>query len=191
MVDTADTKPRRTWWLIAIGFAIFWVVYLAAFGPRRRAALESSGTKEKADYTWALTDLADRPASLSRFKGKAVFLNVWATWCGPCVSELPSIAKLASDPRLKDKNIAFVCVSIDDSAAAVSRFLEDKGWPMIFLRAGAGRVPSVFYSDGIPATFVIAPDGRIAAVEIGAVDWHEPRVVAFLEKLAASEPAAR
>ena len=53
---------------------------------------------------------------------------------------------------------------------------------MTFLRAET--LPPVFQSDGIPTTFVIAADGRIAASEVGAVDWHEPRVVSFLEKLA-------
>ena len=69
----------------------------------------------------------------SRFKGKTVFLNIWATWCGPCVGEMPSIARLAENPRLKGKNIEFVCVSTDDSTDKVVRFLRGKNWPMTVL----------------------------------------------------------
>ena len=83
-----------------------------------------------------------------------MFLNVWATWCGPCVQEMPSIARLADDPRLKGKDIAFVCVSIDQSSAAVRTFLEGRPWRMSFFRAE--DIPPVFSTDGIPATYIIA-----------------------------------
>ncbi|HKI16728.1 MAG TPA: TlpA disulfide reductase family protein, partial [Isosphaeraceae bacterium] len=158
--------------------------YLALFGPRRGAELENSGTGQPADFSWIVHDLNDRPVSFSTFQGKTIFLNIWATWCGPCVAELPSIARLARDPRLANKGVAFVCVSTDESSQAVSRFLKDKDWPMTFLRTEQGKIPPVFYSEGIPATFLIGSDGKIAAVQIGSVEWDEPRVVAFLEKLA-------
>ena len=117
MIDQAREKtPARTWWLVAAAFAVFWVAYLAFFIPRRRADLEHSGTDQPADYSWAIMDLNDRPVSFSAFQGRPVFLNIWATWCGPCVAELPSIARLAQ-PKLAGKKVAFVCVSTDDSAA--------------------------------------------------------------------------
>ena len=102
---------------------------------------------------------------------------------------MPSIDKLARNPRLQGKNIEFVCVSTDESTEAVRQYVAGKNWSMTILRTD--KVPSVFYSDGIPATFVIAPDGRIAAFEVGAADWNEPHVVEFLEKLAAPPGAAR
>jgi len=176
------TKSNRTWLYLAAGFAVFWVLYLAFFGPRHRAVLENSGMSQPATYDWSLLDLDDRPVAFSRFKGKPVFLNIWATWCGPCVGEMPSIAQLAQEPRLRGKNIEFVCVSTDESSDVVRRFLQGRNWNMTFLRAD--KLPPLFSTEGIPATFLIAADGRIAASEVGAVDWHEPRVVSFLEKLA-------
>jgi len=168
------------------------MLYLALFAPGRRgggrALLENSGMSEPAAYDWSLVDKDDKPVSFSRFKGKTLFLNLWATWCGPCIGEMPSIARLARDPRWKDMNIEFVCVSIDSSTDVVRRFLDGKDWTMIFLRAA--KLPPVFDSEGIPATFLIAADGRIAASEVGAADWSEPRVVAFLEKLAGSSSRA-
>ena len=128
---------------------------------------------------------------LSRFKGKTIFLNVWATWCGPCVQEMPSIAALAKNPRLKDRGVEFVCVSVDDSSRTVRQFLEGRDWSMTFLRIGSGPTPAVFATDGIPATFLIDPNGRIAATTVGAAQWNEPEVVDFIEKLSAAGAQAR
>ena len=100
--------------------------------------------------------------------------------------EMPSIARLAEDPRLQGKGIEFVCVSVDDSSDTVRRFLKDRSWRMTFLRAE--RLPGVFSTDGIPATFVIAPDGKIAAARVGAEQWDNARVVAFLEKVSKIAP---
>jgi thiol-disulfide isomerase/thioredoxin len=188
-IPEGPSRGTRAWWYVASGFVIFWAIYVTFFGPRRRALLENTGMSQPAEYNWSVHDLDDRPVAFSQFKGKPVFLNIWATWCGPCVHEMPSIARLAENPRLKGKDIQFVCLSTDDSSAAVRRFIEGKNWTMTFLRAD--RLPSVFSTEGIPATFMIAADGRIAASEIGSADWSEPHVVEFLEKLASSPAAAR
>ena len=186
----ADTKPRpdRSWLIIALVFLGFWVVYLTFFAPGNRRPLEGSGIDLPADYNWKLEDLSEQPVPFSRFKGKTVFLNIWATWCGPCVGEMPSIARLAENPRLKGKNIEFVCVSTDDSTDTVVRFVRDKNWPMTVLRAQS--LPPVFPTEAIPATYIITPGGRIVAAEVGANDWDKADVVAFLEKAATKpEPA--
>jgi thiol-disulfide isomerase/thioredoxin len=177
----APDPSHRIWLFVALAFVAFWGAYLSFFGPRRRALLEGSGMSQPAAYEWSLLDLNDQPVSFARFKGKPVFLNVWATWCGPCVSEMPSIARLARDPRFKAKHIEFVCVSVDASARPVRRFLEGRDWTMTFLRSE--KLPAVYETEGIPATFVIAPSGRIAAFEVGAADWDQPRVAEFLLKL--------
>ena len=188
-MDSPRKGSNRTWMLIAVAFCLFWGVYLWLFGPRPRAArLEDSGGGRVESYGWALLDLDDKPAPFARFRGKPVFLNIWATWCGPCVQEMPSIARLADDPRLKEKGVAFVCVSIDQSSVSVRRFLEGRHWRMNFFRAE--DIPPVFSTDGIPATYIIAPDGRIAASQVGSARWDTPEVVELLEKLAAmAKPA--
>jgi thiol-disulfide isomerase/thioredoxin len=180
-------KPERIWMLIALAFIVFWILYLALLGPRRSVqSLEDSGMSRPADFDWTVLDLKDEPVQFSRFKGKTVFLNIWATWCGPCVQEMPSIARLAEDPRLQGKGIEFVCVSTDDSSKTVRRFLEGRSWGMTFLRAQ--ELPAVFSTEGIPATFIIAPNGRIAAAQVGSDRWDTPRVVAYLEKIANINP---
>ncbi len=189
--DTKGNVPKpakdRTWLFIGLAFLGFWIVYLSFFAPGNREPLENSAIDLPADYNWSLEDLNDQPVEFSRFKGKTVFLNIWATWCGPCVGEMPSIARLAANPSLKGKNIEFVCVSVDDSTGKVVQFLRDKNWRMTVLHARS--LPRVFETEGIPATFILTPEGRIAAAEVGASDWDRPKVVAFLEKAASANPA--
>jgi thiol-disulfide isomerase/thioredoxin len=183
-VNQTEPAATRTWLAIAVIFVALWVLYLAFFGPRStRPSLEGPSLGEQANYDWSLSDLQDHQETFARFKGKAVFLNIWATWCPPCVGEMPSIAQLAADPRLEGKGIAFVCVSIDDSTETVRDFLRGKGWKMSFFQSQ--RIPQVFATDGIPATFIIAPDGRIANSLVGASEWDSAEVVTLLEKLAA------
>jgi thiol-disulfide isomerase/thioredoxin len=179
----APKSNARTWFLIALAFSVFWVFYLTFLLPRPRAVLDNTAMSQPASYDWSALDLDDRPVSFAKFKGKTVFLNIWATFCEPCVREMPSIARLAEDTRIRNKPIEFVCVSTDTSSEAVRRFIEGKNWRMTFLRAES--LPDVFLTDGLPSTFVIGPDGKIAASEFGPAEWDEPRVVTFLEKLAA------
>lgn len=179
----ARGKPERIWLVLALAFIVFWIGYLALFGPGITVdSLENSEMHQAAPYDWAVLDLKDEPVAFSRFKGKTVFLNIWATWCGPCVQEMPSIARLARNPRLSGKGIEFVCLSVNDASDQVRHFLEGRSWSMTFLRAE--KLPGVFSTDGIPATFVITPDGKIAAARVGSENWDTDQVVAFLEKVA-------
>jgi thiol-disulfide isomerase/thioredoxin len=190
-MDQDRPKDSRIWLAIALGFVAIWVGYLVFFGPTRRPVLENSGLSQPADYGWQLVDLDDQPVSFSRYKGKTVFLNIWATWCPPCVGEMPSIAALAKNARLKEEGVEFVCVSVDDSTDTVRRFLEGRDWSMTILRIGSGNTPRVFDTEGIPATFLIDPKGRIAASKVGGADWNEPEVVEFIAKLATAGAQAR
>lgn len=177
--------PTQTWLIVVTSLATAWIVFLIFFGPRSGLGgdlpvpqLKAPVPGGKADYGWGLQDLAGTSVSLESYRGKTIFLNVWATWCPPCVAELPAIANLADNPRLKD--VVFLCVSTDESPEVVQSFLKGKNWPMTILMAH--DLPPVFATDGIPATFVIAPDGRVVVSEVGSAQWDDPSVVDFLEK---------
>ncbi len=178
-------RKNRPWLYAALALLVVWFVYLSMFGPRRHARLENSGMSEPAPYNWPLADLDGKPVSFADYRGTTVFLNIWATWCGPCRSEMPSIARLADHPRIVKQNIAFVCVATDDQGQTVKSYLEGKNWPMTFLRAD--RLPTTFVTEGIPATFIIDPNGKIIATEVGAADWDEPQVVELLLKAVRTE----
>ncbi len=178
----------RKWLMIGLALTIAWAAYLAAFGPRpggdglQPPDLTGPALAQPAEFDWPLRDLDDRPVDLAGFRGRPILLNIWATWCGPCLREMPAIDRLAADPRIKAKGVAVVCVSVDRDAATVRRFAGEKARGMTILRATS--VPPVFQTEGIPATFLIAPDGRVVASQVGAARWDDPSVVGFLEQMA-------
>lgn len=179
-------KPDRTWPIIAGLFVAFWIVFLLISAPRKPEPIDLDAPGKPAVYNWTLHDLDGSPVKFTKYAGKAVFLNIWATWCPPCVAEMPSIARLASDPGLQGKNIEFVCVATDDDIGAVRRYVSEKDWPMTILHADA--LPGVFLTEGIPATFILAPDGRVVSTTVGGQEWDGPETVASLQAVAAVPP---
>jgi thiol-disulfide isomerase/thioredoxin len=187
-----SSRGRRTWWVVGLGLALAWIVYLVLWGPEGSTGdllpprLERRPLGGGADYAWTLVGLDGTPVEFSRYRGRAVFLNLWATWCPPCVAELPAIAHLAANPALRD--VAFVCVSIDDDLKSVRRFVRERALtlPVVW---DAGAPPAVFQTSGIPATFLIAPDGQIVVAEVGSARWDDPTVVDFLKTLTQTAPA--
>jgi thiol-disulfide isomerase/thioredoxin len=194
---TMQAKPNqppvsgtRKWLAVGLALVIAWAIF--ASSTRRLfkldelapPTLETSGAPRPADFGWTLLDLDDKPVDFAAFRGKTILLNLWATWCGPCLKEMPSIAKLAASEDFKGRDIAFICVSTDESTATVRKFMEGKDWKMTIFRATS--IPLAYQSEGIPATFLIGPDGRIAAAELGSAQWDDPSVVYFLQKLAGS-----
>lgn len=181
----ASPRPRvNPWWLLGAALALFWAACLVVVLPRVLKPTAHPG--EPADFNWQLLDLDGRPVPFQQFRGKPIFLNIWATWCPPCVREMPSIARLAGRPELK--GVAFICVSADASGNTVKSFLEGKGWPMTVLRAEGA--PKVFMTDAIPATFIIAPSGNIVSSAVGAKDWDDAETVSLLRELLAETPAS-
>ncbi len=182
----SEPPSSRVWLYVLSGFAAFWILYLTFFGPKgghgglSAPRLQPPETAGKADSNWRPLDLEGKPTDFASYRGRVVFLNIWATWCPPCVAELPSVANLASNPQLKD--VAFVCVSIDEQTETVKRFLKDKSWPMTVLRADS--LPKEFLTDGIPATFILDGSGNIVVAEVGSSQWDDPSTVDFLKKLA-------
>jgi thiol-disulfide isomerase/thioredoxin len=121
---------------------------------------------------WAVTSLDGKELRMSDLRGKVVFINRWATWCGPCVMEMPSIQALHDS--LKDANVAFVIVS-DEEMPVVKEFVAKKGWSLPIYLASEG-FPRHLQTDGIPATFIANSKGEIVFGEMGAKDWNTDEV---------------
>ncbi len=196
MSETAPGTPRQetdegrrlVWWIV-FGLVIAWSTFLFFFGPRTRTtdlgppSLKKPLEPRRADYRWTLRTLDGQAVEFSRYRGQTVFLNLWATWCPPCVAELPSIDSLAANARLK--GVAFVCVATNDSELAVRSFVKRQQMKVPVL-VSVDPPPEPFLTEAIPATFVIGPDGRILSQEVGAAQWDLPEVVDFLESLVKS-----
>ncbi|MGH9861578.1 MAG: TlpA family protein disulfide reductase [Candidatus Acidiferrales bacterium] len=132
-----------------------------------------------ADYDWRLTALDGRELSLGEFQDKVVFLNVWATWCGPCRREMPAIQRLHDS--VSGDGVALVLVSEED-AAEVRAYVE-KGKYTFPVYLSAGAVPKMFNTGTIPATYVINPQGRVVFEHIGAAAWDSDVCQSFLRAL--------
>ncbi|UOR04579.1 TlpA family protein disulfide reductase [Hymenobacter aerilatus] len=128
-----------------------------------------------------LLTLDGRPTNLRALRGKVVFLNLWATWCPPCVAELPSIQALAA--RVDTQRVAFALVSLDRQPRRAQVFARRQGLtlPIYF---PAAPLPAPFETDAIPATFVVTPDGRVDFRHEGMADYDSPKVKSYLEGLA-------
>jgi thiol-disulfide isomerase/thioredoxin len=162
------------------------MVLTYAFGPRAGSRplppppIELLPRPVPLEGDWTLVDASRKTVSLASLRGRPVFLNVWATWCPPCVAELPSIAALAADPRLR--HVAFACVSNEGDLDHVAGFLRDRGIDVPYYVA-ASEPPEAFQTEAIPATFILDAQGRIVSHTLGAARWDDPAVVTLLEKL--------
>ena len=129
-----------------------------------------------------LLTLAGQPTNLRALRGKVVFFNSWATWCPPCVAELPGIQALYE--QVDTSKVAFVLVSFDQNPKRAQAFIRRKGYtvPVYF---PAAPLPPAFDSPSIPTTILLTPDGRVAARHEGMADYDSPEFRAYLDRLAA------
>jgi len=124
---------------------------------------------------------ADRSVTLSQLRGHTVVLNFWATWCPPCVEEMPSLVQMQQ--RLKDKGVTVLAVSVDADEGAYHRFLKDHGVTFLTVRDADQKSNNLYGTFKFPETYIIDRDGKVRRKFIGAVDWNQPEVVEFLSKL--------
>ncbi len=128
-----------------------------------------------------MTDLNGRTVDFGSLKGKVVFVNIWATWCPPCVAEMPNIQKLYE--KTDGKDIAFVMLSVDqEGLAKVKKYIDRKGYTFpVYLPASP--LPQELQSSAIPTTFIISPEGKIVARQEGMAEYDTPEVREFLQSL--------
>ena len=124
---------------------------------------------------------SDRTLTLSRYRGQVVVLNFWATWCPPCVEEMPSLVEMQR--RMKAKGITVLAVSVDVDEKAYHQFLKDHGVDLITVRDPSQKSANLYGTFKFPETYVIDREGKMRRKFIGAVDWTSPDVVEFLGKM--------
>ncbi len=132
---------------------------------------------------------SDRSVTLSQLRGKIVVLNFWATWCPPCVEEMPSLVQMQK--KLQDKGVTVLAVSVDDDANDYHKFLKDHAIDLLTVRESGQRtekgviapVSSRYGTIKVPETFIIDRDGTIRRKFIGPVDWSQSEIVEYLSRL--------
>ncbi|MHA6247208.1 TlpA disulfide reductase family protein [Pontibacter sp. CAU 1760] len=138
-------------------------------------------TSPMAGAGFKMQTLDGKTVNFESLKGKVVFLNMWATWCPPCVAEMPNIQKLYD--KVGSDKIAFVMLSVDEGGPEkVRKFIDKKGFTFpVYMPTG--QLPQEFYSNAIPTTFIISPEGKIVAKQEGMADYDNQEVRDFLQSM--------
>jgi cytochrome c biogenesis protein CcmG, thiol:disulfide interchange protein DsbE len=121
----------------------------------------------------------DATVHLANYRGRVVLLNFWASWCAPCVEEMPSLIELHHEMP----SLAIVAISVDEDQNAYSRTLVRQHVDLITVRDPDQKAANLFHSRMWPESYVIDRQGVIRRKFIGAQDWSNPEIRAYLRKL--------
>jgi len=163
--------------LLILGSIVAFTVFLAF---QSRQAHPPEVGEAAPDFT--LPGLSGRSISLRDFRRGVVVVNFWATWCPPCIEETPSLKKFAD--QLGSAGVTVIGVSVDQDAQALRKFVTSAQLTFPIARDQDQSVSSRYGTSKFPESYVIDPEGRIAKKIVGAIDWQDPRIVAFVRNLA-------
>jgi cytochrome c biogenesis protein CcmG/thiol:disulfide interchange protein DsbE len=164
--------------VVAVAFAF---VHLAEHkGYALKAGSEAPGFR--------LPSLAGGEVDLASQRGKVVVLNFWATWCPPCVAEMPSLERLHR--ALSPEGLSVVTVSTDEDEAELRRFVAERALTLPVLKDPGGRVAAAEYrTTGYPETFVVDRGGRVLQHVVGPSEWDSAERLAYFRGLLEGVPA--
>jgi thiol-disulfide isomerase/thioredoxin len=129
----------------------------------------------------SLLDLAGQPVNLADFKGKVVLVNFWATWCAPCIEEMPSMQRLQE--KLALAGFEVLAVNYLEGQTRINAFLKKRPLKLTILRDHDGSVRVGWDVRVFPTSFVIDADQRIRYTVTGEVDWSSPKVEKQIREL--------
>ena len=133
---------------------------------------KESDRMEVLDYNWALKEIESGTAfNMEEARGKVVLVNLWATWCPPCIAEMPSLQKLYDDYKGK---VVFLFVT-DEGSKKVNAFMEKNEYNLPIYNS-LSKIPAELYSRSIPATYLLDSNGKIVIKKKGAADWNSETV---------------
>ncbi|MFK7972314.1 MAG: TlpA family protein disulfide reductase [Bacteroidia bacterium] len=158
---------RKNWLSLILGIAALTILAVRFYGNPKSMRFDNL----------SLQSLDGQQVDMAQFEGKPVFLHFWATWCGPCQAEMPSI--IAAQEAMGD-DVAFVLVS-DEKIKTLERFQQQKGKVLpIYHKTSTIKLKGVF---SIPQTYLIDKNGDVVQSIEGAANWNTPQAKAALKAL--------
>lgn len=187
-VTPASAKRQRHWGLSILWLLpVFFLVVVMLYGILTRQIDNVDGAPQVgvtlADFT--LTDLQGRTVRLSDLRGRVVFINVWATWCPPCIEEMPTIQKLYD--RLHARGLQVLAVSIDAlGKQVVAPFVQARQWSFPVLLDTQSMIERLYQTGGVPESFIVDKRGQLVEKVVGPRDWNHPNMLKMFERLLAA-----
>ncbi|WP_029034708.1 TlpA family protein disulfide reductase [Salinimicrobium terrae] len=145
-----------------------------------KAEMASLTPAESADLNISLENSKGEKVNMEDFRGKVIFLNFWATWCPPCIAEMPGIHKLYGE--MNEKNVEFVMLSLDNDFEKAKNFRDKKGYTFEIYKL-TGPLPAAYSTNSIPTTYVIDANGNLALTHLGMGDFNTKEFKKFLRDL--------
>jgi cytochrome c biogenesis protein CcmG, thiol:disulfide interchange protein DsbE len=166
--------------LVLLGFVAFFIIFFSQ--PRGQYAAPALG-ETVPNFTLRNDD--GKVVALGDYRGQVVVLNFWATWCPPCIEEMPSLNRLAE--HYEGKGLVVIGLSVDEDADAYSEFLASNQIKFLTLRDAARNTSDRYGTRRFPETYIINREGRRARKVIGSLDWTGPQMISYLDELLAKE----
>lgn len=198
-------KVRTNWlkdvwkaWILPLAAAVILVVFLRITGLMgyvtyagqwailKTGLADADGTtdddRKDFDFNFTIKDLSGNRLDFAQFKGKVIFLNLWATWCGPCRAEMPGIHELYKDLDPEKVTVVMLSVDKDSDQPKVIRYLEKNGYTF-HTYLPSGYLPEELRVPSIPTTFIIAKDGTLVKKFVGTREYDTDKFKKFLQEL--------
>jgi len=156
---------------------------LGLFEPKLEMIEQTAAPTQEANYVFEMVYADGKAVNLEDLKGKVVFINFWATWCPPCIAEMPSIQKLY-DKVKDDQEIVILTVEVEGKRDKAAKFMERKklSLPVVYPNSA---IPTEFFNGSLPTTVILDKKGNIAHTTMGMADYSGQDVVDFLNELKA------
>lgn len=189
-----DKQKKKSWWSWTTDI-LFLLLFLGLLIPSTRTPImvfikeltnfapsvsmdDDYGTLSANDYEWSFLDAHGQKKQLKDFSDKPILINFWATWCPPCIAEMPSFQKLEND---YGDQVHFLFIS-NENQSITSSFIMEKSWDLLSYRP-LGPSPDLLASNSLPTTYIIDNNGVVIVKETGNKKWDSQKVRSLLDEM--------